>query len=77
MEVCRNSLKLFMIVLLNQHYQHLELNKFFSKSDGNYDYNKKRDFKQQNYSGYQKDSSSKYQKESNCYQKDGISCKRR
>ena len=32
MEVCRNSLKLFMIVLLNQHYQHLELNKYFFQS---------------------------------------------
>ena len=46
---------------------------FSSKSDGNYHYNKKRAFKQQNYQGYQKDSSSKYQKESNCYQKDDIS----
>ena len=47
----------------------LELKKkyFFSKSDSNYDYNKKRDSKQQNYWGFQKDSSSKYQKESNRY----------
>ena len=36
-----------MIVLLNQQHQHLELKKkvwfFFSKSDGNYDYNQKKD----------------------------------
>ena len=45
---------------------------FFSKSDGNY-YNKKRDFKQQNSWGHQRDRSGKYQKESNCSRKDGIS----
>ena len=46
---------------------------FFSKSDSNYYYNKKRDFMQQNYWGYQKNRSGKYQKESNRYKKDGIS----
>ena len=33
----------------------------------------KRDFKEQNYRGYHKDSNSKYQKESNHFQKDAIS----
>ena len=42
---------------------------FSSKSDGNYNYNKKRDFKQQNSWGHQRDRSGKYQKESNCYRK--------
>ena len=46
---------------------------FFSKSDSNYFYDKKRDFKQQNYWGHQRDRSGQYQKESNCYRKDGIS----
>ena len=46
---------------------------FFSKSDGNYYCNKKRDFKQQNSWGHQRDRSGKYQKESNCYWKDGMS----
>ena len=46
---------------------------FFSKSDGNYYCNKKRYFKEQNSWGHQRDRSGKYQKESNCYRKDGIS----
>ena len=42
----------------HQHLERIKEEVFFPKSDGNYDYNKKRHFKQQNYQGYQKDSSS-------------------
>ena len=44
---------------------------FYSKSDGKNDYNKKREFKQQNYRRYRKDNGNRYQKDSNRYQKDG------
>ena len=63
-----------MIVLLNQQHQHLELKRmYFFQSLTETMIIIKRDFKQQNYRGYHKDSNSKYQKGSNRFWKDATS----